>query len=528
MQSRRDQVQAHMFVMGRLTSSMLRADPDAPESPQGRTNRGVVIGVVIAVLISAGAFVLGLLKPGTKDSWQEAGTLVVSKTTGSRYLYLNGRLRPVRNYASARLLVGADMTVSSVGAASLSGTPHGTPIGITGAPDALPAGGDLDDGPWQVCSGTTTGTTGTTLAIGVAAGTAGLPTAQALLVTGPDKADYLVWRGSKLRLDKETNAREALGYGSTPRVAVSAAFLNSVPSGPDLTPADVADLGGKGPELGGRSTRIGEVFRVTVPGSAERYYLLRQEGLVPLTATGAALLLGAPDIREKVYQGRAAQVATLGADALSGHLAPGADTSAQDTDRPASPPEVVGVEEDTTACVRVQPGQKGPRISVALVPSGTLGPAAQAPAEGLTPACVPVGRITVPAGGGDLVRALGASGSEVGGTVYLVTDTGMKYRIGSADALTALGYTESQARGLPAPLLAMLPTGPDLTPEAAALGTSTTTAPRCGTGTAGTATGPGSGTDGRKTAGAPPAGTPGGAAGEGTENAPAGAQADPE
>ena len=95
-----------MFVMGRLTSSMLRADPDAPESPQGRTNRGVVIGVLIAVLLSAGAFVLGLLKPGTKDSWQASGTLVVNKDTGSRYLYLGGRLRPVRNYSSARLLDG--------------------------------------------------------------------------------------------------------------------------------------------------------------------------------------------------------------------------------------------------------------------------------------------------------------------------------------------------------------------------------------------------------------------------------------
>ncbi|WP_329343120.1 type VII secretion protein EccB [Streptomyces sp. NBC_00663] len=518
MQSRRDQVQAHMFVMGRLTSSMLRADPDAPESPQGRTNRGVVIGVVIAVLLSAGAFVLGMLKPGAKDSWQEPGTLVVDKATGSRYLYLDGRLRPVRNYASARLLAGADMTVATVGAGSLSGTPHGAPVGITGAPDVLPGGAELDDGPWQVCSGTATGSTGTTLAVGVPADAAGLPTTQALLVTGPDKADYLVWRGSKLRLDRDTGAREALGYGSTPRVAVSAAFLNSVPSGPDLTPAEVPGLGAQGPALGGRSTRIGEVFRVTVPGSAERYYLLRREGLAPLTATGAALLLGAPDVREKVYEGRAAQVRTLGADALSGHLAPGADTSAQDTDRPAAPPRIVGVEDGRTACVRVQPGGKGPRISVALVAAADLGPAAQAPPEGLTPACVPVGRITVAPGGGDLVRVLGASGSAVGGTLYLVTDTGMKYRVGSAQALTALGYAQGQARGLPAPLLAMLPTGPDLTPEAAALGTSTTTAPRCGTGGAGAAA------DGQA-AGAPAA-EPRGTGAARTVGGPDGAEAD--
>ncbi|MFG2599510.1 type VII secretion protein EccB [Streptomyces sp. NPDC048462] len=479
MQSKRDQVQAHMFVMGRLTSGMLRADPDAPESPQGRTNRGVVIGIVIAVLLSAGSFVLGLLKPGSTDSWQTAGTLVVNKDTGSRYLYLDGRLRPVRNYASARLLGGADMKATSVGSGSLSGTPHGAPIGISGAPDALPASTDLDTGPWQVCSGGATASTATTVAVGVEADAAGLPTDQAMLVTGPDKAGYLVWRGSKLRLDADGRAREALGYGTTPRVPVSAPFLNALPSGPDLSAPDVPGKGQDGPSLGGRKTRIGEVFRVTVPGSADRYYLLRKEGLSPLTATGAALVLGDPETRQKVYGGGAAKVTALGADVLSGRLAPGAGESAQDPDLPAAPPEAVALGEDRTVCVRVEPGERGPRISVAMTGTGTLGPASQAPPEGLTPACMPVGTVTVQPGAGSLVRALGAGGSPLGTTVYLVTDTGMKYRVGTVDALTALGYSQAQARGLPAPLLAMLPTGPDLTKEAAAMGRSANTTPRC-------------------------------------------------
>src|SRR5689334_13764477 len=106
MQNKRDQVQAHMFLMGRLTSSMLRSDPDAPESPQGRTNRGVAIGVIIALLVAAGAFVVGLISPGKQDSWRSSGNLIVNKETGARYLYLDGRLRPVRNYASAKLLGG--------------------------------------------------------------------------------------------------------------------------------------------------------------------------------------------------------------------------------------------------------------------------------------------------------------------------------------------------------------------------------------------------------------------------------------
>ena len=65
-----------------------------------------------------------------------------------------------------------------VGSASLRDTPHGAPVGIDGAPDALPGAGDLDAGPWQVCSGTGSGSTGTTLAVGARSDAPGLPATQ--------------------------------------------------------------------------------------------------------------------------------------------------------------------------------------------------------------------------------------------------------------------------------------------------------------------------------------------------------------
>ncbi|MEU3612370.1 type VII secretion protein EccB [Streptomyces sp. NPDC006872] len=492
MQTKRDQVMAHMFVMGRLTSAMLRADPDAPESPQGRTNRGVAIGIVIAVLISAGAFVFGLLKPGTSDSWRAAGTLVVSKGTGSRYLYLDGRLRPVRNYASARLLVGAELKTVNVGEASLADTPRGMPVGIPGAPDVLPGAAALDGAPWQVCSGSLAGDTAATLGVARRITGTGLGERQGLLVTGPDRETYLVWQGSRFRLDRKGNVREALGYGSHQPVAVSAAFLNALSAGPDLTPPAVPGRGGPGPELGGRPTRVGEVFTVAAPGATERYYLLGATGLTPLTATAAALVLSDPETVAKVYGGRTATAVPLESTTLAGHLAPASDATAgagaegagtaSGGALPATPPEPVALTADLTACAAVESGQSGTRVSVALVEADGLGPTAQGPAEWFTPACVAVGRITVPPGGGALVHALGADGSDIGATLYLVTDTGMKYRVPSADALTALGYTAAQAQDLPSSLLAMVPTGPDLSPEAATLGRSSTTTPPCGAG----------------------------------------------
>ncbi|MFC8392171.1 type VII secretion protein EccB [Streptomyces sp. NPDC057238] len=479
MHSKRDQVQAHLFIMGRLASAMLRAEPDSPESPLGRTNRGAAIGVIIAVLVCAGAFVFGLIRPGGNDSWRSGENLIVDKDTGARYLYLDGRLRPVRNYASARLVTGGEVGVTTVGTSSLAGTPHGTPIGIPDGPEALPGTGDLDRTPWLVCSGIlprTTGvvTTTTTLALGTDApqdvpGGRRLGENEGLLVTGPDDAAYLLWQGSRLRLDERAKAAEALGYGDVTPRPVSAAFLDAFPLGPDLAPADVPGRGEKGPELGGRSTRIGQLFKVDVPGSAARYHLLTREGLVPLTDTGATLLLGDPRTREKAYDGEAAAVVTLGADILAGHLAPDARSSG--TERlPAKPPKAVTVATGSVSCAEVDSADSGVRVGTSVLPRNALPPAVQAPAPEVEPGCLKVDSIAVRAGKGALVRALSASGSALGDTTYLVTDEGVKYRLLSQEAVKALGYEGVEARTMPSPMLAMLPSGPDLTPEAAAEG----------------------------------------------------------
>ncbi|MFF3400163.1 type VII secretion protein EccB [Streptomyces sp. NPDC002659] len=483
MQNKRDQVQAHMFLMGRLTSGMLRADPDAPESPQGRTNRGIALGIVFAVLVSAGAFVFGLLSPGTKGSWRTSGDLIVEKQTGSRYLYLDGRLRPVRNYASARLLGGADIGATSVGTASLAGTPHGAPVGIMGAPESLPGAGQLTADPWQMCSiPTVEGTSVSTLAVGRENVGTPLGKRQGVLVSGPDGADYLLWGGSRLRLDRTNGAPEALGYGSVTPVKVSGALLSALPSGPDLTAPATAGLGEAGPELGGRQTRIGQVFKVSVPGSGSELYLLRQDGLAPLTSTMAAMVLGDPRTRQLAYAGSSPAVAELGSDALKGRLAPRTPASEGPGLMPETPPEAVAVPKEHGPCVQITPqgrDGKGLRTSISLATEPALGSVAQTSREAVSAACLPVDRVTVPPGGGALVHALGAGGAKIGSTVYLVTDTGVKFRIATADAATALGYEGAEVQGLPSLLLAMLPSGPDLSPRAAEQGRSVATAPRC-------------------------------------------------
>ncbi|MCX2923468.1 type VII secretion protein EccB [Streptomyces sp. NEAU-W12] len=480
MQNKRDQVQAHLFVMGRLASAMLRADPDDPESPSGRTSRGAAIGLIIALLVCAGAFVLGLIRPGGNTTWKSEGQLVADKQTGASYLYLNGRLRPVRNYASARLITGGAPESSSVGTSSLNGTPHGTPVGIPGAPAALPGTGDLDTGPWLVCSATEPTETGTprartALAIGAGEvtdipGARRLDTRTGVLVAGPEGGEYLLWRGTRLRLDEDADAVRALGYGSVTPRPVSAAFLDAFPQGPDLAPPEVPGRGEDGPRLGDRATRVGQVFRVDVPGSDPRYHVLREEGLVPLSDTAAALLLGDPRTAEEAYGGGEAQVTTLGADALTGHLAPDSAGRGEETGLPPTPPEPARGAAGEVVCADITSTGSRARVGAAVLPGTVLTTPAQGPEPEFEPACLPVDTVFVRPGAGVLVRALSTAGTPLGDTAFLVTDTGVKHRLLSQEAVEALGYGEAREQTLPAHVLAMLPTGPDLTKESATTG----------------------------------------------------------
>ncbi|WP_328635170.1 type VII secretion protein EccB [Streptomyces sp. NBC_00356] len=504
MQSKRDQVHAHTFMMGRLSSGLLMADPDAPESPLGRTTRGVVFGVLATLLIGAGATVYGLLRPGGNESWRDGKHLVVNRDTGARYLWTDTDdvLHPVRNYASARLIGGSDLATSDVHTPSLEGVPVGSPVGILGAPDSVPAPGQLDAGAWHMCvtgpGGAVANTSGTvsdtgvnepgatTLVAGAPLDSTGIAADRGMLVRGPDGTEYLVWRGSRLPLDRASDARNALGYGSQRPMPVSAAFLDALAAGPVLKPPAVPGRGEKGPGIGGEAGRVGQVFKVSVPGGDSTYHLLREDGLVPLTRLGAALVLGDPATQKDAYQGRSPEARTVGADALREHRAENAP-QAGSAELPDTPPAPQSTPRGTALCAQIDGGDGGVRIRSVLVPLTSLSPVA-VPAGTAGPvedACVRTDATVVRPGRGALVRALHASGAAHAGTTYLVAENGVKYRVSNEDSLTALGFATGDIDSVPAPLLASLPTGADLDPDAATgAAEAKVTSPTCGEGAA--------------------------------------------
>ncbi|WP_051951686.1 type VII secretion protein EccB [Actinacidiphila yeochonensis] len=493
MQSRRDQVQAHLFVMGRLSSSMLRGDPDTPDAPESRNWRGVMGGVVLAALAAVGVALYGLIVPGTTSSWRTPGALVLVSGTSSRYLYVGDALHPVLNEASAKLLAGTQMSVHTVSARSLAGTPHGAPVGIQGAPDMLPGSGDgLYDGTWWACAGSTADTSGgaarSTLQVsaGQVSGGRGLTAGQAALVSSPDGRTQMLWQGRRYPLDTAHGVPAALGWSGEAPYRVGDAFLDTLPAGPSVAPPEVAGRGSAGPALSGAPTRYGQVFTAT----GGQHLLLTKAGLVPLTPLLYDVVIGDPRTQAQAYQGGAVTARTIGAADLAAHQAPASAGTALAQGLPESAPRLVTAGTGQDVCSAVSPGGSAPTTTVSIVDRAAV-PSAVADTEpGVQPGCLAADGVTVPAGEGALVRGLSSAGW--GAYEYLVTDAGVAYPL-TADGAKQLGYSDAAAVALPTAWLQLLPSGPRLDPSVLADGgvvREQAGAPACGAPRAGRHAGP--------------------------------------
>lgn len=457
MKSRRDQVQAHAYVMGRLTSALVHGEPDAPESPTRRTTLGSFGGLMLASLAVAGFLIWGLISPSKAAATFTAGELVMVKETGSRYIYARHQLHPVLNWSSALLLANGNPTVKAVSAASLAASkvPEGQPLGILGAPDAVPTAAAINTGSWLVCAQQSGGRPIVSLTIGTPMAVSPAKPAAAAVAQTPDGSRYLLYGGHRMKMDAPWIAG-ALGLARAPVIQVSAAWLNAVPAASDLVPIVVAGRGGPGPVLGGRATRIGQVLVANNVGSASQFYLAATGGITPISPTQAAMLLGDPATIGAYRGAPVAPVQVSQAAVATSHEVRLALPDGSPA--PHSPPPAFAYGAKSPCMDYPAAGGTVPTLVAAQPPAGAP------PAVGLTNVSVsPQGAnlISVAPGGGALVHPLAAPG--VGGSsLFLVTDAGVKYPVPSATAAAALGYRASKAAQLPAALLGLLPTGPAL------------------------------------------------------------------
>ena len=436
MQTQRDHVHAYQFMVRRMTSALVAGDPSALEPPARRSLTGLVIGLVLGLLVVVGFGVFGIIVPGGNYVWQEPGAILVEEETGTRYVMVDGTLRPTLNQASAMLLQGKEAKLHTISSNSLAGLPHGAPVGIPGAPDPLPRPNALYRGPLVLCLSIPDGgseASATLLPAGPAAGLTEPSEQDYLLVRDPDGVGYLAWRGAKHRLADDA---VAVALGLPAAVEVPRLWLDLLRDGPAIGPADIPDVGEPGLEVGGVRHDVGQLFE-QLAGGGRQYFVLLRDGLARVSETDYTLLAARSDRPLPITP--AAVVATPES----------ADTSLRDR-----LPDLTGVRPmrtaDRSVCVLQKP--TGTRVVAGIVLAKRV-PATAAPGE--------IG-VRLPPGTGLLVGAVPVPDGQRRSDRYLITDQGRVHAVPDDESMVALGLGRIQPVAMNERLLSALPTGPTL------------------------------------------------------------------
>jgi type VII secretion protein EccB len=468
MHSRGDQLAAYRFLRRRVVTALMLGAPNSRDFPLRRLVPTAFAGLMAAAVLLGGAAVLGVLNPGHTSDWKQGESLIIERETGARYVYYQGSLHPMLNFASARLYLGdGTATVYTVARSALAGVPRTGPLGIAGAPDALPGSGDLVTGPWSVCvgpDGKVTMVVGSAVSGGaVSGGSAGgmdLGLQNATLVAASEQGDrYLIWRHQRLRI-ADTSVLASLGLtDQTPRL-VGAPWLNTVPLGPDLTYPDIPGRGGVGPTVAGHTLRIGQLVEVRSTVQTQ-YAVVLADGLAPVSALVAALIEADPRFAQ-AYPGQSVGPVELApseysqADRLSALAGSDRYPARQLT-------AVAGPESTDFLCSTLTDASTG-TVSVSAVDQM---PTPERAVAVLGASATPLAdQVVLPAGHGALVREVPEPGV-TSGAVFLLTDDGTRFPIDSATAQSALGYDSVTPVALPPGFLDLLPIGPTLSRAAA-------------------------------------------------------------
>ncbi|MGA3561760.1 type VII secretion protein EccB [Melissospora conviva] len=462
MRTRRDQVQAYRFVTRRIVSALLSGEPETSELPMRRLGMAVFGSAMVALIVLGGVGAYGLFTSNRAPLAE--GTLVIERETGAKYVYReDGKLYPTLNFASARLLAGGDAVTRTMSQASIRQIPRGHTVGIPDAPDALPEPKSLVGLPWSVCnvpdpadpaSPTTAVVIHQQLAGGNALG------AEAVLLSSGDNR-YLLWNNLRMRISGGDATIAALGMTSVRPLVLGEQVVNAIAAGPDLAPVHIAGAGQPSPHrVGAGSSVIGQVFR-----AAGQHFVLTGTGLVSISEITARLLLaGGGEIGDITAE----QAGSLLSEE---RLDPEGFPQTVPQIRPVAAARAVvcatyrhaGAGGALTTTVEIfdrTPAELSPETSLQVQQTGR-------------DAVRTVERVVVPGGRGVLARAMPGNGEgdggAMGGTVYLITDQGIRYPLGTAsgDAKAALGYGETTPVAVPGSMLALIPVGPTLDATAA-------------------------------------------------------------
>ncbi|WP_099041622.1 type VII secretion protein EccB [Mycobacterium neglectum] len=472
----RAQVNGYRFLIRRLEHALIRGDSRMIHDPMRGQMRALIVGVVIAVLITGASGVLAFFKPAPNLGDAQ---ILLSKSSGAVFVKIGDRVHPVLNLASARLIVGTNESPKEVDDKFLNPLPRGATVGIIGAPTSIRPPDATAMSSWTVCD--TLQTPGVTETTGsVSLQTTVLANEPVLdgdiravdnghaILAEADGTTYLVYEGVRAPVDL-SNPLLINGLhlqDASPR-QVSRGLLNTFPLVEPITSVTIDGVGEAAGALG-PDYPVGSMVK-TVDSRGEQLYVVLREGLQPVSpATADIIRYGNP-----------------GADAETRDIAPAALANAPIVHHlavdhyPSVSPQIVSPDPDRVVCMGWQRSNVAAQATVRLLvghqlptPDSTQ-PVRLATADGNGPG---VDSVHLVAGTGEYVQATGGGpDSESAGPLFYVSDTGLRYHIKdlpTAEALGVIGVNVADGpanapQRAPWPVLSLLPAGPNLSQTAA-------------------------------------------------------------
>ena len=297
----RRQRRAYKRELSRMDEALSRQDVRGVGSPLARLRLSQAVGLGGVAGIVGMALVVSLIapKPGGKVAD------IMNVRGKGMYVVYNGRLHPVTNLASARLIVGEPADAVQVGDDVLRKFPPGPLMGILNAPNALDARIDPVT-TWTVCDWRDASTSlslhrGAGLTTAVIAGADALSggedlgSTRALLVRSAGDPDrlWLIYGDTRAQVGRaDFAAQRALGI--TPETVaeaqlVSDGLLGAISPSPALTAPLISDRGQPSTRVPG--FRIGDVLATSVADGSRTFYAVGRDGVQEVGAVTADMLV---------------------------------------------------------------------------------------------------------------------------------------------------------------------------------------------------------------------------------------------
>ncbi|MFL6110965.1 MAG: type VII secretion protein EccB [Catenulispora sp.] len=461
MATRKEQLTATEFTRRRILGALLRPSAGGVGEGAPRPFRSMFVAAVVVVIALGAAAVVGYTDPKPKEAWKKG---LIADGSGTEYVMLNGRLHPVVNSTSARLLRGPTARVERPKDSLLA--PYlrdaGPAIGLAKAPDPLPAPADLNLKEFSAC---VTPGAKTVIEVGFpSAGQGALSGPDALLLQDDAGQQWVVEDGLKYRVGDRAAVAAAFATGAVKPRRVPSAWLGGLSAGDVLgVPTISGRFGSPDPRPAPPDfNRIGMFGKtMAADGAVTDYFLVTGDGVASVTPTMYDLYEHDPRLAKFKFTETMLPPGEVTPDMMV------TTAASQTLSWPAAPPRFSTALQDadsagasvlcaTFAGTFDQQGRAHEEVAV----RGAL----PAPVPALAPASS-TGAV-VRAGHGVIVRESGSDPATA--PEYLLTDTGLRYELVGAAPLR-LGYDAIASCEVPAEWLRLVPIGTALDPSKAEL-----------------------------------------------------------